>query len=328
MTVRRAVVAGLAALAAIRAAAAHGAPVTAGGGVVAVRAAAADCAAAPLYPAFLDDLRVELAAGPLRCCAAAPAAAAAVVATVEACDAASADVMVVDAGASAGTPGRGARRHIALGDVPADARPRALALAVAELVRAAAGAPPAVPAPDAVAVDRPAAAGGGRPRATATVDGTLRFYPAHPTTLAGGRLALALGGERWQARLDGGAEAGRASVDGGRIVTRAAGVGVAAGPRFRRGAVTLDLGAGGEVAWARIAGEATAGGVAADARSALVASAGVQLRAEAPAGRALRLQARLQLGETLRGLIGAADGRPTAGISGPFVLLGLGLGLF
>jgi hypothetical protein len=132
-------------------------------------------------------------------------------------------------------------------------------------------------------------------------------------------------GARWQASLGAGAELGSQRFDLGRIDTRFAGASLAAGPRFVRGPVACDLGLGGEVGGARVDGQAATAGVATAARSALVAAAAAHAGVEAPTGGTLRVRARLQVGRTLRSLIADIDGRPAAGLSGVYVLLGVGV---
>src|SRR6476469_7258428 len=99
------------------------------------------CAVAPVSPDdFIDALRVELAGRQPHCCVVGPGGDAAtdavkVTLSIEPCDPATQQVAVtVDVAA----PPRTIQRQVSLADLPPEARPRALALAVAELIRSAA----------------------------------------------------------------------------------------------------------------------------------------------------------------------------------------------
>jgi hypothetical protein len=290
-----------------------------------VRAPTADCAAAPPFLAFVDSLRVELASsGPACCSIVAPDAAVAAPAltlTLTGCDP-GADRFTIEV-ADQGT-GRTRSRPISFADVTPDARPRALALAVAELVRsteaalsaetrapAAALEPAVTPSPDS------------GPRGAALAD--VRAYPGAHTVLWGGRVAMALDRARWRGELDLGAAGGSRQVSLGRVDVTLAAAGLAVGPRFRAGAWAFDLGAVGELGWARIDGEPGQGGVTAGSGSGLTAAFGARAGAEAPASRSLRFRLVVEAGGVARRLTGDVNDVEAAGISGPYVRLGVGL---
>ena len=102
-------------------------------------------------------------------------------------------------------------RQVSLADLPPEARPRALALAVAELIRSAGEspqpeAPPPAPVPT-VAPERPLLLSGG------TVAGEIRSHFSLHTALWGLRVGLMLSGRRWQISLDAGAATSRNEVN-------------------------------------------------------------------------------------------------------------------
>ena len=59
--------------------------------------------------------------------------------------------------------------------------------------------------------------------------------------------------------------------------------------------------------------------------SGFVGTVSARLAVEGPPLRSLRLLGVAQAGEVLRGLTGTVDGTPSAGISGPFLLIGVGM---
>ena len=289
---------------------------------LAVRAPTVDCAAAPPFVAFVDSLRVELASSGPPCCTIVPPGAAV------APPAPTLTLTGGDPGADGFTSevddpatGRTRSRRISFADVAPDARPRALALAVAELVRSteAAPAPPAAPAP----VAAPPAAPQTGPRGAALAD--LLSYPAAQTVLWGGRVALAYDRIRWRAELDLGAAGGRRQVSLGRIDVTTASAALALGPRFATRTLAFDLGAVGQLGWAWIDGEAGQAGVTAGSGSGLIAAVGGRAAVAAPASRSLRFRLVVEAGGVVRRLTGDQNDATAAGISGAYVRLGAGL---
>ena len=329
MTAHPAGLAVVAALAVSSAPALAAAPAT---DVLVVRVASPACATVPAFNAFLDTLRVELAAHGPRCCAVeaqgAPPVPGAATLALEPCNPTLGETHVsLDNPAHGGT----VEREISLPDVPATARPRALALAVAELLRSAGQVtqPPVVAAATNEST-RPVVRGTAGSHVTAAVSAgaELRLYPKLHTTLWGGRLALSLLGDRWQGELDLDAAAGDRQVNLGTVHVLALGGGLAVGPRFDLGPAALDLDLCGDIGWARIAGQTAEPGVGTGAGSGLVATVGARIGMEAPAGRSIRLGALIQAGAAARGLTGNVDGVPAAGISGAYILVVVGVGLY
>jgi hypothetical protein len=250
-----------------------------------------------------------------------PVAAPALTLTLTGCDP-GADGFTIEV--ADGATGRTRSRRISFADVTPDARPRALALAVAELVRSTEVAPapetppPASPVPPAVAPARDAGA-----RGAALAD--VRAYPSAHTLLWGGRLAMALDRGRWRGELDLGAAVGSRQVSLGTVDVTLAAAALAVGPRLRAGAFAFDLGAVGELGWARIDGEPGRADVTAGSGSGLIAAFGARAAAEAPTTRSLRLRLVVEAGGVARRLTGDVNDVEAAGISGAYVRLGVGL---
>jgi hypothetical protein len=283
-----------------------------------VRVAAPACPIAPLsVPAFVDSLRVELAGRPR------PPGTTRVGLAVEPCDTATSRVHVAvtnDAGAPA------VERDVGLEDIALGARPRALALAVAELVRgeevALAPAPPAVvaappPPPRAASTLVPGVAG----------DALVALYPSRGTTLWGGRLSASLARGRWGLELFGEAAAGEHGYADGDVALQSFGGGAAAGPRWVRGRFTLAPALVGSVAWARIQGEAAASDVHAGSGDDFTVAVRVRAAASAVFVRVLSVRAFVEGGYMARGFDSRVDGARAAGMSGASLVAGLGLGL-
>jgi hypothetical protein len=284
--------------------------------------AAPACAAGS--PAFVRSLQVELAAIGPDCCVL--AAAGEIALALDPCDpeAAQIEIVVTDP-----ARGRTERRALPLGDVTPAARPRTLALAVAELVRtvtAAPVAPVASPPPPPPVSPSPASL-----RATLGAEVELRAYPRRDTELWGGRLIGAAATERWFGAVALTAAAGRETFPLGDVATRFVGVGLSAGPRLARGRVALALGATGELGWGWAAGETPAPGIATGDGAALVASLGARATlAVAVAPNVLphfELRAAVEGGGVVHGLRAEVAGSPPAGLGGPYVIVGLGFGV-
>lgn len=292
-----------------------------------VRVVTPACDLPPLsIAAFVGALRVELAGSVIRCCAPETSATpdrarVEVTLHIEPCDpnARSVGISVRD-GATGRAPNG---RTVGLEDVPMQARPRTVALAAAELVRAfgesthpeQGGRLPAAPVPQA-------------PRAqTALVWGAaaeLRLFPARHTSLWGARLSLAVATERWQIEVDVDGATGSARRDPGTIVVRALSAGVAAGPRWRRGGTSVSLALCADAGQAWIAGEAAGPAVTAGSGSGTIATAGARASIESQVAGPLYIQALVQAGAVASGVTANVDGVAASGIAGPYVLLALG----
>ena len=277
---------------------------------------------------FVEALRVELAGHGMRCCTtgdgaggeAAPAGELLVTLAVEPCDPSTdrVGVVVTDTRRL-----QAVDRSVSLADLPPAARPRALALAVAELLRAAAQPPPPqapsppAAAPPPTATDSVHLAGG--------VDAVLRSYPTRQTLLLGAQLSLGASGARWHAALALDGALGRPPVDLGAVTVRTLGGSITAGPRFAVGRATIDLGASAGGGWAWVRGEPSVAAVTAGAGNSFIAAAGARLAVQAPASGALRFHAAGEVGAVLRGLDADVDGTAAAGIAGVYLSVAVGV---
>jgi hypothetical protein len=290
-----------------------------------VRAPLPDCDARPAFLAFVDSLRVELASSGPACCTIvapdAPIAPPGVTLALEGCDPAADDLGVEVADLTRVTT---RSRRISLADVAPAARPRALALAVAELVRSIEQAPSPAPPPAAPPAAHPSAAPlPFAPRVAALVE--LRAYRTH-SLLWGGGVGLAVDHGRWRAGLDLDAASGGRQVGLGTIDVTLASARLAFGPRFSAGVSALDLGLVGELGWARIDGQSGEPGVSAGSGSGLTVAVGARAGIEAPATRAVRVRVGIEAGGVARSLTGTENGASAAGISGAYLLVAAGVG--
>jgi hypothetical protein len=220
-------------------------------------------------------------------------------------------------------------RRVGLGDIPIDARPRALALAVAELVHSATLPRPAAPPPSALV--RAADSGGApRPRVPWIVlSGIIEIetHPGHNMTLWGVRPSVAAARGHWQAALDIDAMAGDPSVALGDVSTRVFAGTLAAGPRFSLGRLIVDVAACGRFGWAWIAGHTGDANAVASSGSAPFASAAGRLGIFLPtAAHVSHLRALVEAGAMIHGLDATVNGTIAAGLTGGYVLFGLGFG--
>jgi hypothetical protein len=286
-----------------------------------------ECREPPLSIAeFVDTLRVELAGHGMRCCttdADASAASAAgellVTLAVEPCDG-NADrvgVVVTDTRRL-----QAMERSVSLADLPPAARPRALALAVAELLRAtdqsARPAPPPEPQP-------PPAVPNEVVRVAAGADALLRAYPTRNTLLLGGQLSLGVSGRRWHTALALDGALGQPSVELGAITVRMLGAAISAGPRFSIGRATIDVGASASAGWAWVRGEPGVADVTARAGNGFVAAAGARFAVQAPRFARLRFHAAAEVGGVLYGLDANVNGSAAAGIAGAYGSFAVGV---
>jgi hypothetical protein len=274
---------------------------------------------------FVDSLRVELAGRQPHCCVVGPGGdgatdAVKVTLSIDPCEEATLDVGVrVDVAA----PERTIERQVSLADLPAEARARALALAVAELMRGVAEPPPpveVVPAPP--PVQPPATP---RLLLTGNVAGEVRRHFAHGTTLWGPRLGLALSRGRLQLTLDAGAAASNTQFDLGKVSILFASATLFAGPRFAIGPTIISFGPAGTFGWAWIKGQAGMLGVGEGKGSAPVAMVGGRAALEGPASQTLRLLGTVEAGWTARKVDAEVASQPAAGISGGYLMAAVGV---
>lgn len=296
----------------------------------------------PLIP-FLDSLRVELAASRLGCCTLADSddqlsaddGSLHVRIEIAPC-VADWDRVQVSAQASADAPAT--EREVTLSDVIPSARPRALALAVAELVRSLEREARELPAQTIAAPAKaslstpstpstPPSAGIARPRAlAAVVEGEGRVYPARDTLMWGGRVRFTASRWRFHADLDCGADFARAGSDLGDVLLRSVTAGFALGPRLETSLAIIDVGLRAELGWAWIRGQTTSRDVHTGAGSDLISSLGLRVSLAVPAQVKLRPSLTLESGAVLKGLKGEVNGQPAAGMTGYYFIAGLGVG--
>lgn len=287
-----------------------------------VRFAAPVCPIAPVsVPAFVEALRVELASPePPR-----KDDTTLVALAVEPCDTATTRVQV---SATNTTNGHGAARDVDLGDVTPDARPRALALAVAELVRGV-RAPAVVEAPPAAVLPPPTVvtlAEGPSPTLFALdAQAIAALYPARDTTLWGGRVSVYGVSGRWHHGALGEIVGGERSYPDGRVELFSIGAGLFTGPRWawRRGSLSPGLVA--TVAWTQIAGRPASPSVAGTTDAAPTVAVRARVAASLLAGRILSGSALVEGGVVVRTFDSTVNGAQAAGVAGPSLVFGLGL---
>jgi hypothetical protein len=289
-----------------------------------------ECASAPVgFDEFVDALRVELAGRQPHCCVVGPggeAAADAVKVTlvIEPCDPATEQISV---GVDVTAPPRTVQREVSLADLPPEARPRALALAVAELVRTASepAQPVEVPAPK---PDHPEETPAPL-MLTGGVAGDVRYFFSHPTAMIGARLGLSLAYARLQVTLDVGAAAtssrqtmGDVSGDVSILLASAS---LFVGPRFALGPAVATFGPAASLGWASIKGRSDDPTVINGEGGRVVSTVGVRVGIEGPVPRVLRIFGYLEGGGTVLGVNADVAGQPAIGASGPYGLLAVGV---
>jgi hypothetical protein len=292
--------------------------------VAGVRVAPPACPMAPLsIPAFVDSLRVELASG-VRA-----AGSTLVTLAIEPCDTSTARVHVAVISEPAG-PSAG--RDVGLEDIAWDARPRALALAVAELVRSA-QASAVAPPPEPAVLAPPAPPSGPppaeerRPGLGGAADGILQLYPARDAVMWGGRLSVTLARGPWGAALYGEAAAGQHGYDVGDVSLQSFGGGVVLGRGFAARRLVLTPALVGALGWTRIQGHADAPDVSARSGSGPTAAVRARVAAQTALGSASSLRAFVEAGWMVRAVAATVDGARAAGASGTTIVVGLGVAL-
>jgi hypothetical protein len=291
-----------------------------------IRVLPPECASAPLSTdEFVDALRVELAGRQPPCCMLGPGQtgtpdAVKVTLAIEPCDPSTQQVLVA---VDVASPPRTIQRLVSLADVPAEARPRALALAVAELIRAASEPPPEVAPPPPVpepkdSGPRPLALGGG-------IAAEARRHFSRDTTLVGARLAVSVSSARWQATLDAGAASNKTTLTLGDVSIFTATAGLFAGPRFSLGPIVASAGPTGALGWASIKGQSSLADVTPGQGTALVGTVGLRAMGEGPASAVLRVYGYVEAGETVRSFDANVAGTPATGIAGFYLTVAAGL---
>jgi hypothetical protein len=289
------------------------------------------------FVAFLDSLRVELAGRGLSCCDLAPVdravpTAGTLLVTVEIVPC-TPDADRLRVSARAPVDSRAVEREISLADVARPARPRALALAVAELIRwleqgVESIAAEAITTPVRVATPAPAPSPSGPEEPVGfsiQVEADARRLPTRDTTMWGGRARFVASRRLLHVDLDLGGSYARAETEIGVVLLRSASAALGAGPRFATRTLVADVGLRAELGWAWIRGETALAEVRTGAASDLIASAGLRLSIEAPAQGRTRLGLALEGGGVIRGVRAEVSGRPVAGMTGYYLLAGLGI---
>ena len=312
-----------------------------------IRLSVPACSSAPFsVEAFLGSLQVELAGHVPACCLldrtppspggdlGDPKLGLRVTLSIDPC---SESATAVDVRVHAPARPADLERRVGLGDISIEARPRALALAVAELVHSAT-APPAAPAPagTATAPASPsviqAGDSGGAPRPRVPrifLSGIIELetHPGNNMTLWGFGPSVAVARGHWQAALDLEAMAGDPSVVLGDVNTHLLAGTLAVGPRHSLGHAIVDLAACGRLGWAWMGGHTNDVTAVPSSGSALVASAGGRLGIFLPpAAKVSHLRVSLEAGAMIHGLDATVNGTTAAGLTGGYVLFGVGFG--
>ena len=280
---------------------------------------------------FLDSLRVELAVTGIRCCMLAEPNGAVTSAVplrvkVETAPCGS-DRDTVQIAVQDDDSARVVHRELSLADVVPTARPRTLALAVAELVRSLGQQPPNEAPKTAVTaeVHAPAPPASPASRAAVHVEGEARVLPTRDTLMWGARARM---GSPWRSLhvdFDLGVDQASRRVDLGTVQVRCATAGLAVGPRLASSIAILDLGVRAELGWAWIRGDTSLATVQAEAGSDLVASLGLRTAVEFPARSSFRASLALEGGGFVHGTKGEADGRSVVGMTGYYALVSVGI---
>ena len=282
---------------------------------------------------FLDSLRVELVGRGLDCCTLVSpgnrlptVALPRVKVEIVPC---TADADRLQVSAHGPMDSRVVEREISLADVAPTARPRALALAVAELLRsleqgAVGTAPEAVAVASHASLPSPTPTDGARP-VSIHVEAEARALPAQKTVMWGGRARFTVHRRPLHADLDVGANYARAQSDLGVVLLRSASAGLGLGPRFATRSVIADLGLRAELGWAWIRGEPAFVDVKTGSGSEPIASIGLRLSLQAPAQVKIRPSITLESGGVVRGAKAQVNGQAVAGMTGYYLLAALGI---
>ena len=289
--------------------------------------------------AFLDSLRVELAGRGLRCCTLAepedgvPTAASLRV-TIEPTVYCATDRVHIAVQGPEGL--RLVEREISLADVAEAARPRALALAAAELIRsigqakpddkkeAIAGSSKSTPLPTSPS---PAPVVTRAPALSMHFEAEARDMPMRNTVLWGGRVRFTACRRSFHADLDLGANYSDARVELGEIVLHSATMGLGLGPRLVTRTAVIDLGLRAELGWAWMHGKPAFPDVQTGTGSGMISSAGFRVSLQGPIETKIGPGLAFESGAVLRGMKGEVNGQTATGISGYYLLAGVGIGV-
>jgi hypothetical protein len=279
----------------------------------------------PITPVAMTDLvealRVELASR------ARGARAQLVTLTIKPCDVGTTNVHVE---VTEELTGRASVRDVGLEDVAPAARTRALALAVAELVRAAdttvvVAVSPVEPR-RLLPPPAPHAAPPPPPRGAFGVEAVASLYPARSTALWGGRLRVGAESPVGHTDLFLEAVTGTRHLDEGDVTVRSVGAGLALGGSRRAGPVQLQPAFVAALGYTKIAGHAAAPDVTVASGEGLTVSLRLRLAVALPVApeSAWSVHAFVEGGFVARRFDALVDGARVAGVAGPSVILGVG----
>ena len=297
--------------------------------------------------AFLDSLRVELAGRGLHCCALAEpgdvtSSKASLRVNIEQLGPCGTELERVRITVQKPDGLSALDREISLGDVAPSARPRALALAVAELIRllgqdardepphpspSAPQLAPSVPQQPQSKPKAPEATHAAPVAYSMHVEADVRHFPMRHTTLWGGRARLTASRQHFHADFDLGANTSDARVELGEVVLRSASIGLGFGPRLVTPLAIIDLGLRAEWGWAWVHGKPALPDVQTGTGSGMVSSAGLRVAVEGPSEAKIRPGLALESGAMLQGINGNVSGQTATGIAGYYLLAAVGIGV-
>jgi hypothetical protein len=155
----------------------------------------------------------------------------------------------------------------------------------------------------------------------------IETHPGNNMTLWGVRPSVAVARRHWQAALDVDALASDPSIPLGDVSTRLLAGTLAVGPRLSLSHLVVDLSACGRFGWAWMSGHTADANAVASSGSAPLASAGGRLGIFLPtAAKVSHLRALVEAGATIHGLEAMVNGATAAGLTGGYVLFGVGFG--
>jgi len=234
-------------------------------------------------------------------------------------------------------------RTVGVGDIVREARPRALALAIAELVRAswAELALPNAPSPGVPISERfrrlvqlhaplspPPPAADPHRSVALSVAIAARVFPTYATATLGPRVALSVAPSTSvpvRVRLDANLLFGTSYDPLGELPLGLATGGAAILLGRASNAFDVEVGPHLEVGWGWVSGEGAAAGTQTSSGGGVVVDASVAFEARFALGAAFWAALDLDAGAVLRSLEARADGRVAAGFGGPVVGMALGL---
>jgi hypothetical protein len=224
-------------------------------------------------------------------------------------------------------------REITLADVAHSARPRTLALAVAELIRSLTEETRIIPEKPVPIVQKQ-----GIPQSTRIgpndvpsfdyamqSEGEIRVLPKRHTTQLGGRARFTVRRSTIHVNADLGANFSNVSRTLGDVYVRSTSIGFGAGPRFVSSIVALDLGPRVEAGWAWIRGSTSKANVGTAAGSGPIASIGFRTSLEARIHPTILPGVGVEMGGILQGMNGKVDSKTTTGIGGYYFLASIGV---